>query len=170
MDMISHGVWGMTIVRQKNLLIPAFITGALPDLISTVPGFIYVQLTQGLTWTFAWSALPAWSTGLYDLSHSLLGLALFSLFMIIFFRRYLILIWPYAFHLLLDLFTHQNDLLYRLGYPWVHYDQARVVGFDWWEHPWISVINWLLIIIVNLALVLWTKNKNRPNRSVSLSR
>jgi hypothetical protein len=153
MDMISHGVWGATIVRRKNLLIPAFIIGVLPDLISTVPGFIYVQFSQGLTWAFAWSALPAWSTGLYDYSHSLLGLATFSLLILFFFRKYLILIYPYAAHIFLDLFTHQNDILARLFYPWVAYDQSRVWGLDWWEHPWVSVINWAAIIIVNLIIV-----------------
>jgi hypothetical protein len=157
MDMISHGAWGMTIVRRKKLLLPAFIIGALPDLISTVPGFIYVQLTRGLTWNFDWNALPLWSTGLYDYGHSLLGLATFALFIIIFFRKYLILIYPYAAHIFLDIFTHQNDILARLFYPWVAYNPQRLWGWNWWEHPWVSVINWALIIIINIGIIYWHK-------------
>lgn len=159
MDLISHGVWGATIVRRPKLLFPAFISGALPDLISTVAGFVYLQITQGLTLTFAWSALPAWSQYLYFYGHSLFGLVIFSALIIIFTRHAKILILPYAFHIFLDLFTHVGDPLARLFYPWINSSPERLWGTNWWEHPEVSVINWTLLIIVDVWLIIYYRRQ-----------
>lgn len=159
MDIISHSVWGATIVRRPKLLIPILISGSLPDLISTVIGFIYLQFTQGFNFSFDWNTLPTWSRDLYGYSHSLIGLVIFSSLIIIFARQYLILIYPYAFHIFLDLFTHSGDPLARLFYPLINYNPQRVWGLDWWKYPWTSVINWTLIVIINIGFFIYHRRK-----------
>jgi len=159
MDIISHGVWGATIIRQPKLLIPAIVSGFLPDLISTVAGFFYLQVTQGLNLTFVWSALPAWSRDLYGYSHGFLGLAVFSGILILFAKRYWILICPYALHIFLDLFTHRGDPLARLLYPFLDYNPQRLLGWNWWEYPYMSVINWALLIVINVAFIFYYRRR-----------
>lgn len=161
MDMISHGVWGATIARRPKLLIPIFISGLLPDLISTVAGFIYLEIVHGLSLTFDWNTLPDWSRFLYGYSHGLIGLATFSILIIIFARRYLILILPYAFHIFLDLFTHNGDPLARLFYPLVNYNSQRLWGLNWWENPWTSLVNWTLIIGINIGFIVYRRQKSK---------
>jgi len=164
--MISHGVWGTTIVRRPKLLVPAFISGLLPDLISTVAGFFYLQITQGPNFVFVWSALPTWSRVLYGYSHGLLGLAIFSSLIIIFTRRYWILIYPYAFHIFLDLFTHSGDPFVSLFYPLLDYNSQRLWGWNWFEHPLASVINWTLLIIINIGLIVYYRRKKLKLNSI----
>ena len=159
MDIISHGIWGATIVRRPKLLIPILLSGFLPDLISTATGFLYLQITQGINLTFSWSSLPVWSTALYGYSHGLIGLVIFSILIIIFARNYLILIIPYAFHIFLDLFTHVSDPLARIFYPFVKYSGDRLWGINWWEHPWTSIVSWTLLILINVGLFIYHKYK-----------
>jgi len=159
MDIISHGIWGATIVRRPKLLIPILLSGFLPDLISTVIGFFYLQITEGINLTFIWNSLPAWSQVLYGYSHSLVGLVIFSILIIIFARNYLILIIPYAFHIFLDLFTHVSDPLVRLFYPFVNFNSDRLWGINWWEHSWISIVSWTLLILINFGLFFYHKRQ-----------
>lgn len=165
MDIISHGIWGSTIIRRPKMVILAFISGTLPDLASTVAGFLYLQFSKGPTLAFNWNTLPAWSTYLYSFTHSLLGLSIFSVLLIVLARRYLLLIIPYALHLLLDLFTHAGDPLERLFYPWIKYNSARAWGFNWWEHPWTSLLNWGVILIINIGLFAYYRHKRSQKQT-----
>lgn len=159
MDIISHGVWGTTIIRKPKLFIPIFISGLLPDLISTVIGFVYLQIVNGFDLNFNWGLLPDWSRVLYSYSHSIVGLIIFSILIMIFARHYLILIFPYAFHIFLDLFTHVSDPLARIFYPFVEYDSSRLWGINWWEYPWTSIVSWWLLIVINVGFYIYHKNQ-----------
>jgi hypothetical protein len=160
MDIVSHALWGGTIVRKRPLLWWAFFFGALPDIISTGIGSIYYFFKTGSflpeNW---WALLPTWSKNLYFWSHSVFGAAIILAILFFIGKRFTVLILPYLLHIGMDLFAHKGDQLSRLLYPLVRYKMERVSGLNWWEHSWIWLANIALLIGINLFL--WYKNKRR---------
>jgi len=159
MDIISHALWSVTIVREKRLWGWAIFFGILPDIISTGVGIFYLFLKNGFflkeNW---WLNLPNWSKSLYFLSHSLFGFLILFFIIFLFKKKFLVLTLPFGFHSLVDLLTHQNDPLFRIFYPLFEYKEERVIGFNWWENFWIFFINIFLIILVNVLFLKIKKN------------
>ncbi len=153
MDIISHALWGATVVRKKPLLWWAALTGAAPDLLSNGIAFLYLLFAHGRLWsTTTWPLLPPTLKSLYSLTHSLIGLAIVAGLFLLFERRYFVLVLPYALHLAMDLMSHRGDFLYRLLYPLVEYDANRITGLNWWEHWWLWASNLALLVVVNLVV------------------
>lgn len=160
MDIISHGLWGIGIIDKKIKPWWSFLSGALPDLISSGFGFIYLLFWQNVLWsTTTWSLLPNWIQALYQYSHSLLG-ALVFLLAILIFGWPKILIWPYLFHIILDVFTHTGDPINRLLFP-SRINSDFFIQSNWWENFWLILINWLVIVIY-FSWRLQTKIKKSP--------
>ena len=152
MDVLSHGLWGATILRDRKLIWWAFLSGMLPDLLGSGSGFIYL-LTIGEFWgRNTWQLLPDWSRELYRLHHSLLSVAVYFVLLTIFLRNYPMLILPYLLHVLMDVPVHATDMMNRLFYPLVV--DSGVYGLNWWEHWWIEAANFCALVIINLVLFL----------------
>ncbi|MDO8469519.1 MAG: hypothetical protein Q7S84_00675 [bacterium] len=165
MDLLSHALWGATIVRKRHLVWWAALFGALPDLVGSAPGFLYLLFARGILWgTDTWQLMPAWTHDAYHLSHSLLGIAVVAVTLACVGKwharttdtvrsgGWLILILPFSFHIVLDLFTHVTDPLARLLFPFVAWDAAHVIGVNWWESGWIIATNIATLILMNAFL------------------
>ena len=147
MDIISHGLWGATLVRKRNLFWWTFLAGMAPDILGSGPAFLYL-LTIGKFWgTETWQLLPQWTRESYHFHHSILSVIIYYIILIIFLRRYSILIIPYLFHVVLDAFVHSTDMTNRLFYPLE--PNAGIWGLNWWEHWWIVALNVGGLIVVN---------------------
>ena len=159
MDLLSHALWGATIVRRKQFVWWAALFGALPDILGSGPGFLYLLFARGIIWgTNTWQAMPEWTRDAYHLSHSLLGVAIIAVLLLCIGRRWLLLLIPFSFHIVLDLFTHVTDPLARLLFPFVAWDAARVIGVNWWESEWIIAANVATLILVNAFL--WRRGRS----------
>ncbi len=159
MDIFSHALWGATIIRKKELIPWALFLGAAPDLLGSGPAFFYLLFNNLLQEKKLWAVLPDFLRSNYSFWHSLLGIFLVFLLILMVKRKYWFLTFPYLFHVFLDFFTHEIDILARLFFPFVKYNPLRVMGFNWWEHKTIIFINFFLLIGINL--IIWYKNKKR---------
>lgn len=161
MDILSHALWGITIIRSRELLPLIVGVSLLPDL-GTLPGVyevlhIYYQDHQrGVRRSFHqlltdWREITPSKFALefYLSFHSLFAWLAFSLLLFVFARNYLILSLAYLWHLLIDIPTHYEPKpLYPLSKPGLKSFDSRT---DWWILP----INILLLLVVNFAIVLF---------------
>ncbi|MBI5732973.1 hypothetical protein HY967_03370 [Candidatus Jorgensenbacteria bacterium] len=160
MDIISHALWGGTVIRKKPLAWLALLTGAAPDILGSGPAFVYLIVAHGKFWSSeTWMLLPQILKDNYHFWHTILAAMLVGVFLLFWGKRFMIFIIPYLLHIVMDLFTHQTDMLSRLFSPFVQYNINRVSGLDWWEHPWISWTNLGLLVSVNM--VLWYRAKRK---------
>ncbi len=158
MDLVSHALWGATVVRKRPFVWWAALFGALPDLLGSAPGFFYLLFARGILWgTGTWQFMPQWTRDAYHLSHSLLGLIIVAVALAAVGKRWLVFALPYAVHLTLDLVTHVTDPFARLLFPFMPWETARVVGVNWWESWWIMA-NAFVLIAVNLFL--WQRRRS----------
>ena len=163
MDVLSHALWGATIIRKKPLVWYAALFGALPDILGSGPGFLYLLVVRGIIWgTDTWQLMPEWTHDAYHLSHSLLGIAIVAIALACVGRRKLVLLVTYAFHVAIDLATHVTDPLARLLFPFVPWDAAHVIGMNWWESWWIIAANAGALLAVNMLL--WRQKRTLPDR------
>ncbi|MBI3440463.1 MAG: hypothetical protein HY052_01440 [Proteobacteria bacterium] len=147
MDILSHGLWGATILRNRKVVWWAFLSGMAPDILGSGGAFIYL-LTIGKFWgTGTWQLLPPWAKELYHFHHSLLAALIYFLLLRCISRRHGILILPYLLHILMDAFTHATDGGGRLLYP-LH-TSLGISGLNWWEHWWIMALNIAGLAVVN---------------------
>lgn len=162
MDILTHGLWGATILRRRKGVWWAFLAGTVPDLLGSTPAFIYL-LTMGKFWgTDTWQYLPQWTREVYHFHHSFLSVVLYGVVVSVAARGYVVLLIPYAFHVLLDGFTHSTDIVNRLLYPTVF--DVCIHGLNWWEHGWIVAVNVAALLLINVALV---ARRHRRNQSVA---
>lgn len=159
MDILSHGLWGATIVRKRKLVWWALLAGMAPDILGSAAAFVYL-LTIGKFWgTASWQYLPQWTKDLYLFNHSLLAVLIYWIVLFVFAREYDILILPYIFHVLLDVFTHDTIMLNRLFYPAVF--QSGMQGLNWWQHWWIMGLNIAGLALINGFLFIRRRIANR---------
>ncbi|MDI6821243.1 MAG: hypothetical protein QMD65_03700 [Patescibacteria group bacterium] len=163
MDIVSHALWGVTVIRKKPLVWWALIFGILPDILSTGLGGIFLLFRYGSFWPEnGWSLLPEWIKILYHINHSLLGVLIMFAILTVISRKILLLIIPYVLHIVIDLFTHEGDIIYRLFMPLINYNPNRVLGLNWWEHSWIWWLNIILLISANL--IIWLIRRRREKK------
>lgn len=159
MDILSHAAWGATLVRKRPLVWWALLFGIAPDILGSGPGALYLMFVKGVLWgNNTWQLLPEFLRQNYELWHSLFGLAIFGIILLLIQRRFLILLLPYFFHIVLDLFTHKTDILSRLFYPFVRYNMNRVTGMNWWENGYIWWFSTAILVLVNILIYRRQKN------------
>src|SRR5712692_3868376 len=164
MDILSHGLWGATIVRRRKLVWWAFLSGMLPDVLGGGVGFVYL-LSVGEFWgRGTWQLLPDWAKASYAFHHSLLGAGLYFLLLLLFLPDYRILILPYLLHIIMDTFVHANDMIGRLLYPLSV--NSGLHGLNWWEHWWILALNIFFLVSINVILFFrrWRNASNVPSK------
>lgn len=159
MDIFSHAAWGATLVRKRPLVWWALLFGVGPDILGSGPGALYLLITKGMLWgTGTWELMPQIFRESYALWHSLLGGFIIFVFLLLIGKRFLPLLFPFLFHILLDLFTHQTDILSRLFYPFLGYNNARATGINWWENRTAWWTCTATLIAINIFF--WVKEGN----------
>jgi len=165
MDIFSHALWGVTIVRKQNLFWWVALTGMAPDILGTGPGFIYIMIKYHVFISYkTWNLLPYWMNVSYSFWHGLPAVVLIWLLFYLFARGYQVIIWPYAWHIFIDLFSHHNNILARLLFPLPNpWPQLNWFGYDWWQYSTVWIINLVLLVIVNLYFW-WPKVLSKLSR------
>jgi hypothetical protein len=173
-DTLVHGVIGAALCSRTGLaggrrgpvdekgrrkifhwtLWAAFFFGVLPDAASLG---IYFSLDLLAGHGVRWHAIPGYIFVLYDLTHSLAGMAL-GYALIVGWKRALwlpALAWP--IHVLLDVPTHGSGP-FMTPILWPFSDWA-FAGWSWWLMPWVFYGSWifagLLWLAVGLLRVSW---------------
>ncbi|MBI2515222.1 hypothetical protein HYV91_03545 [Candidatus Wolfebacteria bacterium] len=144
MDIFSHALLGAAVVNNKELLLPAFLFGAGPDLISGIPVWtatIYRLRKEKKSWReirrffcdpHNWQSAPAWTHTFYIYLHSLLFAILLSWFIYYFYPPWLILMRAWFLHIILDIPTHKDWFAHKPFYP---FSNRNFGLFNWFETP-----------------------------------
>lgn len=166
MDIFSHALWGATVIRKRNLLWPALLFGAGPDILGGAPRILLVFFTTGQHWAgYTWQMLPDIIKDNYFVWHSIFGCLLVFIGIILFKRKYWFLIFPYLIHIIIDTVTHTGDILYRLLYPFIDYVPSRVVASNWWEDTRLWVASTAFLILVNLVILFIHERKKVKHKT-----
>ena len=158
MDIISHAIWGATIIRKEPMIWWAAFFGALPDLCSIIPFFVHLKTNKFRRynnqefWKYVESS--SFYTKLYYVFHSLVTAILLTFFVYIIFPQYWFVTVPYFLHIFLDIFSHKDKWATRILYPIsdIHFN-----GINWWRSKWLNMANWFSLIIVNVGIWLIKK-------------
>lgn len=158
MDIISHALWGATVVRKKHLVWWAVLVGAAPDLLSNGVAFFYLLIAHSQLWSAStWPLLPSILKNAYNVTHSIVGVAIVAGLFFLFWKRYMILVIPYVLHVAMDLFAHEGNVINRLLFPFQE-STIAVYGLNWWEQWWIWWINVALLVVVNFIFFIKEKS------------
>lgn len=153
MDSFSHAAWGATIVRKNPQIWWAALSGALPDLLTFIYGFLKFRRKY-----FKYLSDLAWYDGpqdpylkVYYFSHSLIPITAVAIILYFISPAYTIIVIPYYLHIFLDIFTHQGVWATRLFFPIskFHFD-----GRNWWKNKWMTIGNWAVLVVINLIIFL----------------
>jgi hypothetical protein len=171
MDVLSHGLWGVAIARRRVRWWLAAASGSIPDIIAFLPTRV-VELIEGRPNLYhevrPMSAYPAITQTLYELTHSVTGVAAVALLSWAVFARFPSLAarcsvraadplgprrlaaWvtaPWAFHVASDVPFHT---LHFFPTPLLWPFSDWVFGGIPWAQPAVLVPN-----LVLLGLALW---------------
>ncbi len=152
MDGFSHAAWGATIIRSRQLVGWAALTGALPDIIPAAYGvFKYRKryFADMVNQSFVRNPESNYLK-VYYYCHSLIPISIVTLLVLAITPRAALLAVPYYLHLGLDVLTHRGIWATRLFYPLSH---VAFQGWDWWKNKWFSIGNWLVIVSINIILI-----------------
>ena len=151
MDIISHTLWGATIVRQRPQIYWAMFFGALPDFwvgICYIEYIIKKRFKDILNLKF-FDDSSLFSFKIYYFFHNLFSGLIFLIVVYLIWPKYWLIVTPYFFHLFLDVFTHTGKWASPMFYPISKY---RFRGVNWWTNKWLPTANWLALILVNLVI------------------
>ncbi|MBU1148930.1 metal-dependent hydrolase [Patescibacteria group bacterium] len=158
MDIISHAVWGATIIREQPQVWWAALFGALPDFWASIPVLLYLKKNKWRKFNNKEIWAEAKKNSMYltfdYISHSLFTASVFAYIVFQFFPSYWYITIPYFVHIVLDVFVHRGKWGVRLFYPLSNW---HINGVNWWETKWISAVNWTVLIAVNLIIWLIIK-------------
>lgn len=163
MDILSHALWGGVLFGRKSRLYfwLSFVIGGLPDFLSF--GIFLITTLFGITEQPVVSyernldvfTVPDFVNTLYNITHSfIIFAAVFGLVWLILRRPFLPLL-AWAFHILLDIFTHSIDV-FPTPFLWPISD-FKIGGHSWGSF-WIFIPNIILIIAV-YSFWFWKKKK-----------
>jgi len=159
MDILSHALWGATIVRDKELL-PLVIGGSLvPDAGSLPQVFevlrvYYRDYKKGVKRNFRelltdWKEIPSRESvfSIYYFFHSFFTWLVFTVILFLIAKDYLIISLCYFLHLIIDLPTH------REARPFFPFSKFRLKGIYFLDDWRVFLINIFLLVIINLIIV-----------------
>ena len=168
MDTLFHGVLGAALCSRTGLaggrrgpvdgqgrrqfsdwtLWAALFFGILPDLASLGIHFMMDFFTGS---GVKWHGIPDFVFVLYDITHSLAGIAV-CYGLLVAWRRALwlpALAWPV--HVLSDVPTHgSGPFLTPLLWP---FSDRGFAGWSWWQHPGLFYGGWILVGLLVLAVI-----------------
>jgi len=158
MDILSHALWGATIVRDKKLL-PLVIgssllpdAGCLPDVFVVLRTY-YQGYKKGVRRTFRefltdWKEIPSRVVvfDFYYFFHSFFTWLMLTVILFLVGKDYLVISLVYFFHLVIDLPTH------REARPFFPFSNFRIKGVYFLDNKWVFLVNILLLILVNAVI------------------
>jgi len=151
MDSVSHAVWGATIIRKAPYLWWAAFFGILPDLIWGVYWALVFRsqsFKKGIENRLDVNIRSA-HFKVYYFVHSLIPISVVAVIIYLVSPSFTIVVIPYYIHIIMDIFTHRGVWATRIFYP---ISDFHFEGMDWWRNQWISVGNWIAIVVVNIIL------------------
>ncbi|MBU0894005.1 MAG: metal-dependent hydrolase [Nanoarchaeota archaeon] len=165
MDVISHGLWAILLVKgifNKGKLWLAFLVGILPDVIPFGIPFVQIIFSGSTLGKEQVINAPSYVHILYGLTHSLLIVTI--VFLLIYLIKKKIYIWVLAWplHILIDIPTHSNEFFPT---PFLYPISNFTVNGILWTNPYIFFPNWVLLIIL-FIIVFWKNIKEFVNRII----
>jgi len=149
MDFFSHGLWSYIIFHRSKYVLLAILFGILPDILSWTIFMVY-PLKNGFTWKNPdLSLIPKWVFTLYNVTHSLVVIALIFLIVYIIFRRIPLFLFALPLHILIDIPTHSRDFL-PTPFLWP-ISNWYFPGISW-GNRYFLIANYSLIIILLLYI------------------
>jgi hypothetical protein len=127
----------------------AFLFGVFPDLASLGIHFSIGMLNGN---GIRWQGIPDFVFVLYNITHSLFGMAVILGLLVAWKRPLLLpaLAWP--LHVLTDVPTHGSGVFTTpLFWPFSNF---RFSGWNWWTHPEIFYGGWMFVGLLLLTVVL----------------
>lgn len=164
MDVISHGLWGGIAFGRKNRKSYwlAFFIGVAPDLFSF--GVLFLARLLGFYGNIHWGGapdadmIPGFVSHLYNISHSLIVFVIVFLLFRIFFKRWILEMLAWPFHIAVDIFSHSYQF-YPTPFLWPISDY-KVDAVSWGD-PRIFFPNVALLAILYAAWFIAKKIKNK---------
>lgn len=161
MDILSHALWGATIVRDKELL-PLVIggsllpdAGCLPDVFIVLRTY-YQDYKKGVRRSFRklltdWKEIPSRVAvfNFYYFFHSFFTWLMLTFVLFLVAKDYLIVSLIYLIHLIIDIPTH------REARPFFPFSQFRLKGVYFLDNKWVFLANIILLVIVNVVIVMF---------------
>lgn len=174
LDIVSHAGWGYALLRPqgKKFAWAGAVAGAAPDLLFFIPSMTERIVRNGWSsfrsygarnpeiWKADGPPMPEDMVRVYEnyyvYTHSFfILLAVMGIVYLLRKRQWLWLALPYAFHILLDIPTHE-----RFQTPFLFpFSRWTIQGTNW-GHPWIFFPNWIALISVLIWLRWRSQRKN----------
>lgn len=159
MDILSHALWGATVVRNKELL-PLVIgvstfpdVGSLPQVFEVLRSY-YKDYQKGIRRTFGelltdWKKIQpsVFAFNFYYFFHSFFVWLVLTGALFLIARDYLVISICYLLHLLIDIPTHREA---RPFFPFSKFHIRGIYFLDDWR---VFLINIFLLVIINLIIV-----------------
>lgn len=155
MDNITHALWGLTLTRKINLILPISIFSNMPDILSA-PFFFYYLLKD--KYPLKKQVLHEWRPPseyleFYHFFHSILGLIIVTSVFSVFFPQYaLIFAICYLSHIIIDMLSHSEYWATRIFYPFSDFHLTFTKNH--WHHKGTKRLIYLALIIVNINIIL----------------
>ncbi len=160
MDILSHALWGATIVRDKELL-PLVIgvsifpdVGSLPQVFEVL-GSYYKDYQSGIRRNFRelsadWKKIQPSELALnfYYFFHSFIVWLGISILLFLVAKDLLVISLIYLVHLIIDLSSHKE------AKPLFPFSNFRFRGVYFLDNKWVFLINILLLVVVNTTIIL----------------
>lgn len=154
MDLISHSLWAITLIRRRDLLGPIALAACLPDLFgqswtifSRVRRVRQLGLRKVLDVNIVLSEMDL---VVYRSFHSLLAWGVFTGLVYLFLHDYLVLSLAYLSHILVDIPVHRGIWATRVFYP---FSDFHIEGRNWWQSKRVVLASSSLLLLVNLVVV-----------------
>ncbi|MFH8080325.1 MAG: metal-dependent hydrolase [Candidatus Aenigmatarchaeota archaeon] len=155
MDNIVHALWGLTLVRNLQLLLPVFLFSNMPDILSA-PFFLYYVIKD--KFPLKRQVLHEWRPPneyleFYHFFHSIIGLLIITSVFSVFFPEYTsIFAICYASHIIIDMLSHSDFWATRIFYPFSDFHLTFTKNH--WHHKGTKRMFYIALIIVNLNILL----------------
>jgi len=158
MDILSHALWGATIVRDKELLSLVIGGSFLPDVGCLPDVFVvlrthYKDYRKGVKRTFRefltdWKEIPSRAAvfDLYYFFHSFFTWLILTVVLFLVGKDYLVISLVYFIHLIIDIPSHQE------ARPFFPFSNFRIKGVYFLDNKWVFLVNILLLILVNVVI------------------
>jgi len=153
MDVFAHAAWGATIIRKEPHVWWAALFGSLPDVIPAVYGFFKFKRGYTKILTEMGDNMHEGNPyfNVYRYTHSLVPITVVTIILYFVIPDYWFVTLPYYLHIFMDVFTHQKVWATRLFYP---LSDFHIEGWNWWHNKWISLGNWIALIVINFLFFL----------------
>jgi len=160
MDILSHALWGATIVREKELL-PLVIgvsifpdVGSLPQVFEVL-GSYYKDHQSGIRRNFRelladWKKIQPseFALNFYHFFHSFIVWLEITILLFLVAKDLLVVSLIYLVHLIIDIPSHKE------AKPLFPFSNFHIKGIYFLDNKWVFLINIFLLVIVNTAIIL----------------